>query len=330
MTSFSFFEEWRLSNYLTSYRNCFAQKARPGERKAAATSQKRQSSKARGAGDAAMLHTMSKQNYQRRTFRGRGGPTDSRLPKQNASRRRWPQQHQQKSEDESSNTAEQTLPAAAVVHDNVAVEQVNVVVDPVTEATAIELQDALDRKGETGETEEEEPAPAYTKEMNHLLRRIRNNRTSMSLAAAALANPTSYQTNVLSSCQNTVKEWRSIRNHYQQDELSEETKRSTGLAVFELVQQSLQVGPLAGAKPGYFKRCGSVVASMVQQYLDELVIDQNDAVQVLCFTEKQATTIASWKSNAEKAATNTKPPSKSNMKKIDKAQKNNAKKKKQK
>lgn len=158
------------------------------------------------------------------------------------------------------------------------------------------------------------------KEINHLHGRIRNNRTSMSLSATALANPASYQSNVLAACLNTIKEWRSILRHHSLDEV---TKKSVGLAIFELIQQSLQCGPLAGAKPGYFKRCGSELAAMIHKYLVDAVFDVADAVDTLCFSKTQADAIESWKGGAEKAAASSKPPSKSVLKNREKAKKKN-------
>ena len=86
------------------------------------------------------------------------------------------------------------------------------------------------------------------------------------------------------------------------------TKKSTGLAIFEFVQQSLQCGPLAGAKPGYFKRCGSEMAAIVCKYLEAAVIDADDAVDTLHFTKTQADAIETWKANARKSTTSCKPP----------------------
>jgi hypothetical protein len=42
------------------------------------------------------------------------------------------------------------------------------------------------------------------------------------------------------------------------------------LHLFELIQLSLQCGPLHGAKPGYFKRCGNKFAIMIYQYLNHI------------------------------------------------------------
>ncbi|KAL3904320.1 MAG: hypothetical protein SGARI_004976 [Bacillariaceae sp.] len=88
-----------------------------------------------------------------------------------------------------------------------------------------------------------------------------------------------------------------------------------------LIQLSLQSGPLAGAKPGYFKRCGSNVAKIVAMYLED-VIPQTEILALDCmgFSDKQMDAMRKWKANAEKAAANDKAPSKSVLKKQDKAQ----------
>ncbi|KAL3920071.1 MAG: hypothetical protein SGARI_007037, partial [Bacillariaceae sp.] len=96
-----------------------------------------------------------------------------------------------------------------------------------------------------------------------------------------------------------------------------EVRKESGLKVFQLIQLSLQSGPLSGAKPGYFKRCGSDVARVVVAYLKE-VIPQNEVLQaekVLGFSEKQMDVMQKWKTNAEKAVLNDKAPSKSVLKK---------------
>jgi hypothetical protein len=159
---------------------------------------------------------------------------------------------------------------------------------------------------------------AYNEEVHHLLRRIQNNRSTMS-TSSSLAHLPTYQTNVLAACQNTVREWKSIRKRYHEvlecssnDSPTTPSSNNVGTLVFELVQQSVQVGPLAGAKPGYFKRCGSDTAAIVYQYLldileenveednnireDTLIIQKN-----LGWTCKQVAAVTLWKRNAQKA-----------------------------
>ena len=258
--------------------------------------------------------------YHRRTFRGRGGPTDRRLPKHNAARRRPTLESNDESaaelasvdeklEDDNSSHLNSDLAVAFIREGESALQ----IIDPVVDIHEDNEKDS----SHVYEAEEIESTPEK-KEIDHLNRRIRNNRTSMSLSATALANPASYQSNVLAACLNTIKEWRSILRHHSLDEVS---KKSVGLAIFELMQQSLQCGPLAGAKPGYFKRCGSEVAAMVYKYLEDAVLDVDDAVDTLCFTKTQADAIESWKGGAQKAAASSKPPSKSVLKSREKAKK---------
>jgi hypothetical protein len=92
------------------------------------------------------------------------------------------------------------------------------------------------------------------------------------------------------------------------------------LAMFELIQMALQSGPLAGAKPGYFKRCGSDVSQQALDFLNSTVSDKEDAA-FLHFSEKQADVIDKWRNNACKAAESDKPPSKSAVKRQSKAKK---------
>jgi hypothetical protein len=152
------------------------------------------------------------------------------------------------------------------------------------------------------------------KEMQHLMRRIRNVLESIQLSAAANVNPSTWQQNVLNPVRNCIGEWRAIVKHYDQDELDQTVCRAPALAVFELMQMSLQTGPLAGAKPGYFKRCGSEVARQALDFLHRCVAGNEEAT-FLHFTEKQADAIVKWKRNSAKAVENDKPPSISVMKK---------------
>ena len=45
----------------------------------------------------------------------------------------------------------------------------------------------------------------------------------------------------------------------------------TSTKVFILLQMSMQSGPLVGSNPGYFKRCGSEVASIALDFLNDVV-----------------------------------------------------------
>lgn len=123
--------------------------------------------------------------------------------------------------------------------------------------------------------------------LNNIKRSIRNS------SNGSLCQYNVYQTNVIYAIQNCIKVWSSIIQYHQlsllvslslsmkesnQNDSSNNlllqlniiTKRIKliALQLFELIQLSLQCGPLHGAKPGYFKRCGSSFAIMIYEYLN--------------------------------------------------------------
>ena len=182
-----------------------------------------------------------------------------------------------------------------------------------------------------GEEEEEGPPPPYLAEIKHLKRRIRNvQELSIQASRDSIASDvTKYQDNVLNATQNCVNEWRSIARHYSKsnDDEGDETclpasiRTEVGLIVFQLIQLSVQSGPLSGAKPGYFKRCGASVARVVLDFLEE-VVPQHEALGIDCmgFSNKQLEAMRKWKVDAQKAVANNKPPSKSVLKKMQQQQ----------
>jgi len=164
-------------------------------------------------------------------------------------------------------------------------------------------------------------------EMRHLLSRIKRLRESIQLSSAAITNPTTYERNVLNVVTKCYNEYHQILRHHrstieeiqkresedpaQQDANSSSIAKAMSLPMFELIQHSVQCGPLTGSNAGYFKRCGSDVAGTVQKYLNTIT----DELEACNFTEKQTQAITKWKQNAEKAASNAKPPSKSALRK---------------
>lgn len=93
-------------------------------------------------------------------------------------------------------------------------------------------------------------------------------------------------------CMNPKNEW------------SKETSRQ----IYGLIQMALQTGPLKASNPGYFKRCGSLVASMAKEFL-EGCIDENIEEQ-LRFTARQTEVLNKWLKDASKAVDANKEPSK--------------------
>jgi hypothetical protein len=322
-------------------------------------------------------------NHHRRIFRGRGGPTDRQLPPYNAARRKPtttttvsggvvgttttastrvdPNNSYDRNtatDHDDTNTKDDAMEVYALqIIDPFVVP----VVDEISETDGVVPNTISSNSGATaasnhlGMIEQDNTLGnemPYRKEVQHLLRRIRNNRTAWSTSSAiGLMNPDVYQTNVLSASLNTIQEWRSIRRYYNDDDdcnmdakedhvvvvhtnpptaMDDSTKKLIGLEIFQLIQQSIQCGPMSGSQPGYFKRCGNIVARMVHQYLQQAVRETttDDAIHTLCMTPAQATIIEVWKKNAYKAVLADQAPSKSILRQQSRAQGIQAKKKK--
>ena len=170
------------------------------------------------------------------------------------------------------------------------------------------------------------------KEVRHLLRRVRNVRESIQLSPGSVAMWDQH----CNAAANCVAEWRSVVSFYGRegdgaahtdaesdgdhrvtDDMlltsSSELSRSTSIEVFSIVQMAMQSGPLAGAKPGYFKRCGSEVARQALLFLDSDPLSGN-LTDNLRFSEKQVAVLGEWKNKAQKAAEKERPPSSSSQK----------------
>lgn len=239
---------------------------------------------------------MSSIDSSRRTFRGRGGPTDNRLNKHQARRRK------------------QDKPAAATARNNkYGDNDQEKQMENVEEESHVEVSKDNEVVSNELDVDKDVQTNPANNEIQHLNRRVGNVRESIQLSANANANPSTWQQNVLNPVDNCVREWRAICSHYQ-NELEADDWKSPSLAVYELVQMAMQSGPLAGAKPGYFKRCGSDAARQALTFLNSAVPDENEA-SFLHFTEKQQDAIDKWRNNARKVVDENKPPSKSVMKK---------------
>ena len=247
----------------------------------------------------------------RRIFRGRGGPTDRRLPKHQARHRKQTPREEPKKGKYSNCDLPEVVPS---------VDECTFQEGTKDDTKCKDVSSCNVTEGPTlDEDESIVPNSQADEEIQHLFRRVRNVRESMQLSASANVSPATWQHNVLNPVRKCVGEWRAIVNHYQLGGLDPSVK-AAALAVFELIQMSLQTGPLAGAKPGYFKRCGSQVAFQALEFLNQCIVDKEEAA-FLHFTEKQVATIAKWKDNATKAVENDKLPSKSIMKKQSKLKK---------
>lgn len=243
-------------------------------------------------------------------FRGRGGPTDGRLPKQNAARRRparepVPEAASPAQDSSASSESERELEQQGSIEHVPPMEVDNKAPGPITtEDSPVESPPR--------------PSPLQ-KELQHLQKRISN--VQNSFGSITLYDLPTYQANVLNAVLNCVAEWRHIVG-FHGDHLLADQARQGGQQIFELVQASLQTGPLSGAKPGYFKRCGRSVATAVHSYLVRIAATDTQ-VATLHWTDKQTSAFCTWTQQALRASESTEDdkiePSKSVQKQQQKA-----------
>jgi hypothetical protein len=88
------------------------------------------------------------------------------------------------------------------------------------------------------------------------------------------------------------------------NDYSKETTRQ----LYGLIQMALQTGPLKASNPGYFKRCGVLVATMAKEFLEECIGE--NVQEQLRFTTRQAEVLNKWLKDATKAVDANKEPSK--------------------
>ena len=264
------------------------------------------------------LHSSSSapMNNHRRVFRGRGGPTDRRLPKHNARRVK-------------KSTVRDDLPKENKYGDAKPTE-IPIPLEDVDVTTRDFSEEELGIPTDDEQKDEKVIASdncQCLKEIKHLQKRIKNLRESFQLSMA-ITEPKIYQENALNASANCINEWRQILTFYaNDDDLTTEIQKENSLLVFQLIQHSLQCGPLAGSKAGYFKRCGSDVAKIVLNYL-LIIVPDTESSERLGFTPNQTSILEKWKKNAQKAVESDKPPSKSQLKKQTRQQNNNANKRK--
>ena len=317
----------------------------------------------------------------RRTFRGHGGANDRRLPKQNARRRRNQAGGSATDQKKNVDNEDSTVGHPALIHQ---AEEEEKIETRTNDAEIDEEEEESDKKQNNNDAGPLLSSPSHTqlvqvplppppcsrwnKELDHLMTRIHNIQSSIQFSASSIVKPITYRNNVLNPVANVTNEWRSIvRYHYHNhkkdstnnDSASAERSlmetKTTSVAVFMLLQQALQCGPLAGSKPGYFKRCGSEIATVVHEFLNTSILviyhddrnrtdtDRTTTTSVdddehgttkeerpqhllsiireeLLFTNTQIETLIGWRKNARKAVHDEKPPSKSVLKQQQKQQ----------
>ena len=265
-------------------------------------------------------------NYQRRTFRGNSGANDSRLPKHNARRRK--KTPQQDLDSDSNNNIDNKFHSSS---ESEFESKSSIIIAFIEDHQGEVVEDSFgssnDGKRNDNDNDDDEndddnttstDDPPYLDEIKILKRRIKNiQEISIGTSDAIVGNITTYQDNVLNATKKCVNQWRSIvRYHKDDSRLSEELRKEVGISVFQLIQLSIQSGPLSGGKPGYFKRCGTKIAQMCMDFLNEVVPQYEELSNLMGFSSNQMDTMKKWILNAEKAVQDDKPPSKSVIKKM--------------
>ncbi|KAL7499790.1 hypothetical protein ACHAWT_007904 [Skeletonema menzelii] len=200
---------------------------------------------------------------QRRTFRGRGGPTDGNLPPKKSPRVRVKYEHDA-DEDE-----DVQLP------NNNGEDGVELDINQLS----LNENDNEHLNKNIKEEEDDDDNPLQ-KEIHHLQKRIQNITLSIQCSPLGTSNPNTWRTNCLYPVKNVVKEWRSILSFHDQEIRGGEREREqqlqqllheTATKVFIMVQMVMQSGPLVGSNAGYFKRCGGEVASIALEFLTHVI-----------------------------------------------------------
>jgi len=147
-------------------------------------------------------------------------------------------------------------------------------------------------------------------ELKHLKMRVERIVNIIKLSPGSLCTPLIWQENCVNAVGNCIHEWRTIVSFHkltsadsnEDSRFSDATMdqiKSASLEIFMLIQQTLQVGPLSGSRPGYFKRCGSQVATIAYHFLTQSLGE--NVCHDLLFTHRQRDVISQWTRDAEKA-----------------------------
>ena len=266
---------------------------------------------------------------ERRVFRGRAGPTDRRLPKHNArQRKRHPPPS---SSDDASPAQNELIEETSIPHpfdrdtpDHCSFEEaiLNDIGDGDTEVvigSSICTDEDAFREIEHVQAGQC-TSSSFTSETRHLLDRIQHSRETIQLSAISITIPSNYQKHVLNGVVNVCNEWKAILRYYSEHEIdiSQTAIKSIAATLFDLIQHALQCGPLKGSKAGYWKRCGSEVASAGFSFLDSIAPTKEAAIQMR-FSDKQADALVKWKAGAKIMSESDKPPSKYAMSQLQEA-----------
>jgi len=264
-------------------------------------------------------------------FRGRGGPTDRRLPEHFTSSERRRRRRRAGGDDngaavcdDDDDGEQQEIRHKQGHQPALASETAKLEGSASTERAAPspcnsdDDDDGADNSSSSdGDAVHRDIRQALRARIDRFLQRCENIRYTMR-HSKSLDNPSNYQRLVLDAAQNAATEWRNVLAEAKKvaPEVAREREEDhgrdrqcsavgldsdrldsaphptsnaadsykmtdAGRAAFELVQHSLQCGPLSGSKPGYLKRCGRDVAASVLRFL-ELGIIAPATVVALC------------------------------------------------
>ena len=252
-------------------------------------------------------------NANRRTYRGQSRPTDGNIPHSLSRRNRaLRSEARQRS---NALAADRRRAREAAARDGASGDG-----SGQSDDDSIDNNNGVHLRGDdVGVEDNSNVCDDLSDEIKHVKRRLRNVQESIQ-TSTSIANPVAWEQNCLNAVANCINEWRSIVVRYFRDgdeQLNEETKlvgKETSVAVFGLLQLTMQSGPLTGSNPGYFKRCGGDVARAALKLLESDALTSGDLSSTLLFSDKQVDAIGKWRKNAAKAVENNKPPSKSMLK----------------
>jgi len=230
-------------------------------------------------------------NTSRRIFRGRSGPQDGNLPPPRR-RRGGGVKAKQMEDKEENNQFIRDLSSGAFESEEEEEEEL-IIINNNENISAVDNQQKGKKEQEQENIENDDATSSLSsldKELHNLKRRIRHVRESVQ-QSDSLANQTIWENNCLNAVRNCALGWRSIVKHYgpidnsttadndetknneqKEDEnhsfdITDVKSKTMSLHVYELVQMSMQCGPLVGSKPAYFRRCGVQVVKIALHFL---------------------------------------------------------------
>ena len=242
-------------------------------------------------------------NNQRRTFRGRGRqqqrPHTKRTPHNKTKHK-----HNNDENNRCENVDKEVIPHASPSSSCEELSNVNKQPEELKNLISNgNVNDINLEKNNNNQNHSITKNECFYKEIQMIQNKIKNIQKSIQHSSSSLCDINNYQMNCLNAISKTIHTWKSLLCYYDKDITlecnngSNNVIKETSLLLFQLIQLSLQCGPLVGSKPGYFKRCGSEVANKVVVYLNDF-----EPLEEFHFTEKQINVVRKWLVDAKKVA----------------------------